>query len=215
MWAERVADRSPSRCSAPAHPQIEQAEAIVDAARRLVTEAGEQFTTQELVNEAGVALQTFYRLLRRQGQLLLAVFEDLILEACEGFRLRAAGLGDPVERLHSHVTAVIVLLDEIDANRALPPASSPPSTGGCPGCSPPRWRRRRSPTPTCCRPRSAPPPTPARLRSTDPKRDAWLMEQLVLSVFHHHTCSGASDPDLAEDLWRFCLQGIGVEPTQP
>ena len=37
--------------------------AILDAARRLVDDKGEAFTTQELIKEAGVALQTFYRIL--------------------------------------------------------------------------------------------------------------------------------------------------------
>ena len=66
--------------------QIEQAQAIVAAARRLIAERGERFTTQELVKEAGVALQTFYRLFGGKDQLLLAVFEDLIAESCAELR---------------------------------------------------------------------------------------------------------------------------------
>ena len=61
--------------------QIEQAKAVVAAARRLIVERGDQFTTQELVKEAGVALQTFYRIFGGKDQLLLAVFEDLIAES--------------------------------------------------------------------------------------------------------------------------------------
>ncbi|HEU5307899.1 MAG TPA: helix-turn-helix domain-containing protein, partial [Acidimicrobiia bacterium] len=80
-WAERVADRSEVVQRSRAR-QIEQAEAIVAAARRLVTERGDQFTTQELVKEAGVALQTFYRIFGGKDRLLLAVFEDLIAESC-------------------------------------------------------------------------------------------------------------------------------------
>ena len=37
---------------------VQQARLIVDAARRLVAEKGENFTTQDLIKEAGVALQT-------------------------------------------------------------------------------------------------------------------------------------------------------------
>jgi AcrR family transcriptional regulator len=59
-WAERAADRSPLVHRSRAR-SIEQAKAMVDAARRLVAQKGERFTTQELVKEAGVALQTFYR----------------------------------------------------------------------------------------------------------------------------------------------------------
>jgi hypothetical protein len=44
-WAERAADRSPVVQRSRAR-QIEQAKVIVDAARRLIAERGERFTTQ-------------------------------------------------------------------------------------------------------------------------------------------------------------------------
>ncbi len=72
---------------------------IVDAARRLIAERGERFTTQELVKEAGVALQTFYRLFAGKDQLLLAVFEDMIAEYCTQVEGAARDLPDPVDRL--------------------------------------------------------------------------------------------------------------------
>ena len=89
-WAERAADRSPAVQRSRAR-QMEQATLIVDAARRLIAERGERFTTQELVKEAGVALQTFYRIFAGKDQLLLAVFENLIAESC--VRVRGSGAG--------------------------------------------------------------------------------------------------------------------------
>ena len=86
--ARRVQRTARGRSSRP--------EAIVVAARRLITERGEHFTTQELVKEAGVALQTFYRLFGGKDQLLLAVFEDLIAESCAEYEAAAAELPDPV-----------------------------------------------------------------------------------------------------------------------
>ena len=41
------------------------------------------------------------------------------------------------------------------------------------------------------------------LRSSNPEHDAWLTSQLVMSVFHHHSCSAETDPTLAADLWRY------------
>jgi len=213
MWVERLAERSPS-VQRSRDRSVAQASVLVEAARRLITEDGESFTIQQLATEAGVALQTFYRYFASKDELLLAVLEDLILQACESFRLRASGLDDPVERLHSHVTAVVALLDEVDASA--PAARFITSE---------HWRLSRlfpAEVAAAIRPYAdllqaeiSAATDAGTLRSVDPERDAWLIEQLVLSVFHHHTCSGTTDPDLADDLWRFCLQGLALAPTEP
>src|ERR1700690_4453226 len=77
-WAERVAERSPLMQRSRSR-SIEQARVIVQAARTLINRQGD-FTTQELVKEAGVALQTFYRYFQSKDQLLLALIEDMIAE---------------------------------------------------------------------------------------------------------------------------------------
>ena len=56
---------------------------MLDAARRLIDAKGDEFTTQELVAEAGVALQTFYRYFASKDELLLAVIGDAMTDACE------------------------------------------------------------------------------------------------------------------------------------
>ena len=93
-WAERAADRSPVVHRSRAR-SIEQAKSMVDAARRLIAQKGERFTTQELVKEAGVALQTFYRHFEGKDQLLLAVLEESIAEDVWAFCLRAIGAQPP------------------------------------------------------------------------------------------------------------------------
>jgi TetR/AcrR family transcriptional regulator len=47
-----------------------QQQGIIDAARRLIIAQGSSFTTQDLIKEAGVALQTFYRHFAGKDQLL-------------------------------------------------------------------------------------------------------------------------------------------------
>ena len=59
-WALRAADRSPSVQRSRAR-SVQRAQQIVLAARRLATVKGANFTIHELVKEAGVALQTFYK----------------------------------------------------------------------------------------------------------------------------------------------------------
>src|SRR6476619_4535419 len=79
-------------------------EALLAAAHRLVLEHGENFTTQDLIKEADVALQTFYRHFGSKDQILIAVLSDLIRGHCESLALRGADLDSPVERLHLYVT---------------------------------------------------------------------------------------------------------------
>ena len=52
------------------------------------------------------------------------------------------------------------------------------------------------------------------LAPRDPERDAWIINKLVMSVFHHYAFV---DDDLeaatvAEDVWQFCLAAVGGAP---
>ena len=109
-WAERAADRSPF-VQRSRDRGVEQAKSIVEAARRLMDSKGPSFTTQELIKEAGIALQTFYRYFPGKDYLLLAVIEDVIDENCAAFRKQARKLPDPLERLRYYVTATVRALE--------------------------------------------------------------------------------------------------------
>ena len=88
-----------------------QAEQIVQAGRRLSDERGDQFTTQELAKEAGVAVQTFYRYFESKDQLLLAVLEDMMTESCGRYAAESRRFRDPMDRLHYFVSAAVASLD--------------------------------------------------------------------------------------------------------
>ena len=84
---------------------------MLDAAQRLIQEKGDAFTTQELVKEAGVALQTFYRYFASKDELLLALIADAMTDACTRWAEAGRELPDPVARLRFYITAVIDVLD--------------------------------------------------------------------------------------------------------
>jgi len=207
-WAERAADRSPAVQRSRAR-QMEQATQIVEAARRLITERGERFTTQELVKEAGVALQTFYRIFAGKDQLLLAVLENMIAESCVAYEEAAAGLPDPVARLRYYVTATITGLD-----------------AAAPGIGPrfvtaEHWRLHELFPDEMTHATQHFTDLVARqlelataeglLASDDPQRDAWFVTKLVMAVFHHYAFAD-SPPDaraVGDDLWDFCHRALG------
>jgi AcrR family transcriptional regulator len=188
---------------------MEQAQVIVRAARRLIATKGSSFTTQELVKEAGVALQTFYRYFASKDQLLLAVFEDLISEFCEELRDQVADIADPIERLRFCVT-IAVRPPSDDADAAAPQFITSE-----------HWRLQQeypheiavaiSPYSDLVAEEIDDAVRAGSLRSSDPKGDAWHVTQLVMAVFHHYAFTEAAKPrgEVAERLWRFCLSGLG------
>jgi AcrR family transcriptional regulator len=189
---------------------MEQAQAIVTAARRLIAAKGTSFTTQELVREAGVALQTFYRYFASKDQLLLAVFEDLISEFCEGLRNQVAEMTDPIERLRFCVTIA-----------ARPPAGDRAEVEAPRFITSEHWRLQQeypaeiavaiSPFSDLVAEEIQNAVRAGSLQSSDPQSDAWHITQLVMAVFHHYAFAEAEQPaeEVAERLWRFCLSGLG------
>ena len=184
------------------------AEALRAAARRLVLERGENFTTQDLIKEADVALQTFYRHFGSKDQLLLAVIADLIREHCEALAARAAALDDPVERLHLYVTETLAGLVR---NR---------SSGAGRFMTSQHWRLHQL-APEALADANRPfadlvqreleeAQATGRLAPHDPERDAWIINKLVMAVFHHYAFA---DDDaagtVAEDVWQFCYAAVG------
>jgi AcrR family transcriptional regulator len=184
---------------------VQQAKGIVEAARRLMQTKGDKFTTQELVKEAGVALQTFYRHFGGKDQLLLAVVEDLVTEASVELERAAADLDDPVERLRRYITTVLrsVLTEDENAGAQFMTAA--------------HWRlhqlfpeelaRANQPFADLVERELRRAADAGLLHPTDPPRDAWFVMKLVMSIFHHYAFAPPSEPmdDIAEHTWEFCL----------
>jgi TetR/AcrR family transcriptional regulator len=208
-WAERAADRSPVVQRSRSRG-IQQAQAIVDAARRLIAARGETFTTQELVKEAGVALQTFYRYFAGKDQLLLAVIEDAVTESCAAYKERALGLADPVARIHFYVTVVVSSVGADTHELALQRLITTE-----------HWRLHQlypdeladavRPFTDLIRGELYAAAEAGLLEPANPEYDAWLITQLAMAVFHHYAfaATDGSSLETGERLWAFCLSALG------
>jgi AcrR family transcriptional regulator len=210
-WAERVADRSPV-VQRSKEKSVDQARSIVSAARRLIDAEGPTFTTQELIKEAGIALQTFYRYFSGKDALLLAVIEDLIEENCRAYREHAQSIADPVERLRFYVTTTVHALSA--------PASGPSFITA-------EHFRLQTQYPAEVSQATQPytdllieeidaAVSARRLRPKDPEYSAWLITQLVMAVFHHYDCAGVDEPTevIAQRLWAFCFAALDGSKEQ-
>src|SRR5262245_60199405 len=183
---------------------------IVDAAQRLFHEHGDEgFTIQQLVEEAAVALQTFYRHFSGKDQLLLALLERSIAEFCAELRDATGDVDDPVERLRVYVTRPLGLqrAGTTPDSRAfthehfrlfqLYPDEVSRATGAFAQLALEALEEARE---------------RGLASSPDPRRDAWMITELVMTTFHHYSYADLGDDADAviEHLWQFCRTAIGA-----
>jgi TetR/AcrR family transcriptional regulator len=212
-WAVRAAERSPMVQRSRARG-VEQAKAIVDAAQRLIAVKGNAFTTQELVKEAGIALQTFYRYFEGKDQLILTVIEQMVTESAEKYKEQASGIDDPIGRLHFYVTVVI---------RGL--SAQGEGVASARFMATEHWRLQALFPEEMARASHAyteliqgeidAAAEAGLLEPPDPASAGWLITQLARSVFHYYafvSTDGTYD-EIAERVWVFCLAGLGSGPN--
>ncbi|RWA21276.1 hypothetical protein MELE44368_16265 [Mycolicibacterium elephantis DSM 44368] len=212
-WVERAVERS----AAVQRSRVRIAQHVgqmLDAARRLIATKGDQFTTQELVAEAGVALQTFYRYFAGKDELLLALIGDAMTEACERWTQAASGRTDPLDRLRFYITSTLERLDGDRQDSAL--AKFVVST---------RWRLHRQfpkelaeaekPFIELLRTEVETAIEMGLLKPSDPEWDSWFLGELVRSVYHFYAFADDSRGELKlvkDNLWNFCLTALGGTP---
>lgn len=205
-WAERAADRSPV-VQRSRDRGVEQAKSIVAAAHRLIETKGQNFTTQELIKEAGIALQTFYRYFPGKDYLMLAVIEDIINQSCAVYRDQAQALPGPVERLRYYVDFTV---------RALETPGSGPSFMTSEHFRlqtlyPAEVSRATQPYTDLVLEEIRAAMAEGLMHPHDPENAAWLITQLTMAVFHHYVGAGLKEPAevVADRLWAFCLGALG------
>lgn len=188
--------------------RAEHAEAIFTAANRLVLEKGADFTTQELIKEAGVALQTFYRHYGSKDQLLLAVIAEQITGHCQALAEAGRKFDNPVDRLHFYITSTVESVSVADSTASRFITSQ-------------HWRLHQEfpgEIAMATRPYTdlitsvlAEGRATGSLTPRDPERDAWLITKIVMGVFHYFAFARDDDTarSAADDVWQFCCAAVG------
>jgi AcrR family transcriptional regulator len=203
---ERAAERSAAVQRSRARI-ANQVRLMLDAALRLIREKGDGFTTQELVKEAGVALQTFYRYFASKDELVLAVIADAMNDACTRWAEAARDLPDPVARLRFYITTVIEVLDAEEGEGGT--AKFIVST---------HWRLHRifpeelaeaeKPFVDLLLAEINAGVKAKLLAPANPEWAAWFIAELVRSVYHFHAYAPL-EADATDQLWEFCLKALG------
>ena len=189
---------------------------MLRAARNLAFTKGADFTTQDLIREAGVSLQTFYRYYPTgKDGLLLTLIEALIAEHCVTLEELASAIPDPVARCDFYIRATL----------ASP--GSPEASARSRFITSEHWRlHERFPRDVW----AATAPMTLLIRDVliagrdtgqmsprNPDRDAWLITKTILGAFHHRAFVPDDDDmtTLDDDVAGFCLAAVGVRSVNP
>ena len=210
-WVERAVDRS-AAVQRSRTRIANQVRLMLDAARRLIGEK-DDFTTQELVAEAGVALQTFYRYFTSKDELLLALIGDAMTEACDHWAEAAADATRPDG-------TVAVLRHRAAGADSKAIATKPPPCGSS---SSTHWHLHRifpkelaeveQPFVDLIVAEINSAADAGLLQPRNPEWDAWFVVELLRSVNHYYAYAAKTGDDLnvtKENLWQFCRTALGV-----
>jgi TetR/AcrR family transcriptional regulator len=209
-WVERAVDRS-AAVQRSRTRIANQVRLMLDAARRLIGDKGD-FTTQELVAEAGVALQTFYRYFTSKDELLLALIGDAMTEACDQWAEAAAALSDPIERLRFYVTAP---LDRFhgDSHDAAAMRFIVATHWHLHRIFPKELAEAEQPFVDLIVAEINNAADDGLLQPRNPDWDGWFVVELLRSVNHYYAYAAKAGDDLdvtKENLWQFCRTALGV-----
>lgn len=206
-WITRAADRAPSVQNSRLR-SMRRAQQIVDAARKLITTQGADFTTHMLVKEAGIAVQTLYKHFAGKDQVVLAVLEDMVAESIQEMETAGTQIADPLERLRFYVTTILGDLGTQESKVGRFIATE-------------HWRlvplypdevgRAIQPVADAFHRALREGEEAGLLHPSDAAYDAWLTNELIRTVFHHYQFASSTEPAeaIVERVWRFLLGSWG------
>jgi TetR/AcrR family transcriptional regulator len=209
-WVERAVDRS-AAVQRSRTRIANQVRLMLDAARRLIGDK-DDFTTQELVAEAGVALQTFYRYFTSKDELLLALIGDAMTEACDQWAEAAAALPDPIDRLRFYITAPLERFHG-DSHDAAGMRFIVATHWHLHRIFPKELAEAEQPFVDLIVAEINRAADGGLLQPRNPEWDAWFVVELLRAVNHHYAYAAKTGDDLdvtKENLWQFCRTALGV-----
>lgn len=98
-WRQRAVSRSLHAARSRAEQRVQR---FLDAAFELIDEKGTtDFTIQEVIDRSKQSLRGFYQYFDGKDELLLALFEDSVLESAADLREVVASVSDPMAQLRA------------------------------------------------------------------------------------------------------------------
>lgn len=200
-WEERALDRVRQQA-------LQRGHKLVRAARELVAEGGlESVTLRALLDKTGLARRAFYSHFRSMDDVLLALFEDTMASGAARLREQLAPIDDPIGSLE-HVVRTI-------ASGALSPSERIYTLAmtqehiRLAEHRPDELKAALAPMSELIADLLRAGMKAGVVRETDPAALSEIVHGLIATEVHRNLYRGADDTEWIDDLWEFCLGGIG------
>ena len=209
-WRQRAVSRSLNAARSRAEQRVQR---FLDAAFELIDEKGTtDFTIQEVIDRSKQSLRGFYQYFDGKDELLLALFEDSILESAADLRAVAAGVTDPLERLRAFTVRLHEWCEPADTARKRGMHNRRPISEFSVQLAvahPERVKAALEPISRQLLELIEGAAAAHAIHVTDTKRAAALVQQTVMySWFGNRLIQDPRMRITADETWAFCLHGL-------
>jgi AcrR family transcriptional regulator len=210
-WRRRAVSRSLHAARSRAEQRVQR---YLDAGFELIDEKGTtDFTIQEVIDRSKQSLRGFYQYFDGKDELLLALFEDSVLESSAELRTVVDQASDPLERLHAYVACLHEWCDPGDPPRKRGKHNRRPISEFSVQLvveHPERVKAALEPISRMLLELVEDAAAADAIHVADARRAAALVQQTVMYSWLGNRL--IQDPRMrltAEQTWEFCLHGLG------
>jgi AcrR family transcriptional regulator len=210
VWRQRAVSRSLHAARSRAEQRVQR---FMDAAFELIDEKGTtDFTIQEVIDRSKQSLRGFYQYFDGKDELLLALFEDSVLESAADLRDVVDAESDPIARLRAFVIRLHEWCEPADAPRKRGKHNRRPISEFSVQLAvahPERVKAALEPVSRVVVELVEEAAASGAMRVPDARRAAALVQQAVMySWFGNRLIQDPRQRITAEDTWEFCLHGL-------
>ncbi len=209
-WRQRAVSRSLNAARSRAEQRVQR---YLDAAFELIDEKGTtEFTIQEVIDRSQQSLRGFYQYFDGKDELLLALFEDSMLESAADLREAVETESEPIARLRAFTIRLHEWCEPVDAPRKRGVHNRRPISEFSVQLAvahPERVKIAMEPVSRLLLELIESAAAVEAIRVADARRSAALVQQTVMYSWFGNRL--IQDPRMrlsAEETWQFCLYGL-------
>jgi AcrR family transcriptional regulator len=211
-WRERAIARSVDAARSRAEQRVQR---FLDAAFELIDEKGStDFTIQEVVDRSKQSLRGFYEYFDGKDELVLALFEETVLEALRDIRAAVDAETDPLLRLRAFAVTLHEWCDPVEAPRKRGAHTRRPISEFSMNLAANHAERVRAalaPQTRLLRDLIDAAMTAGAIDVDDPRSSAALVQQTVMYSWFGNRLVAKPDRRVdAEATWEFCRRALGA-----
>jgi AcrR family transcriptional regulator len=209
-WRQRAVSRSLNAARSRAEQRVQR---YLDAAFELIDENGTtEFTIQEVIDRSQQSLRGFYQYFDGKDELLLALFEDSMLESAADLRDAVEAESEPIARLRAFIVRLHEWCEPVDAPHKRGAHNRRPISEFSVQLAvahPERVKIAMEPVSRLLLDLVENAAAVDAIHVTDARRSAALLQQTVMySWFGNRLIQDPRMRLTAEETWEFCLRGL-------